>query len=60
MIDGVCVRFIGDRVRLDDKLVALMDDLELLTAGNDRVHLTVALNYGSRDEVTRAAKRLGL
>lgn len=55
---GVCVRFIGDRIRLDDKLVALMDELELRTAENDRVHLTVALNYGGRDEVTRAAKRL--
>lgn len=55
---GVCVRFIGDRVRLDHKLVTLMDDLELRTANNDRVHLTVALNYGGRDEVTRAAKRL--
>ena len=55
---GVCVRFIGDRVRLDDKLVRLMDELERRTAGNDRVHLTVALNYGGRDEVTRAAKRL--
>ena len=56
--NGVCVRFIGDRIRLDDKLVALMDELELLTADNDTVHLTVALNYGGRDEVTRAAKRL--
>ena len=56
--NGVCVRFIGDRIRLDDKLVALMDELELRTANNDRVHLTVALNYGGRDEVTRAAKRL--
>ena len=56
--NGVRVRFIGDRVRLDDKLVALMDELELLTASNDRVHLTVAINYGGRDEVTRAAKRL--
>ena len=55
---GVCVRFIGDRVRLDEKLVSLMDELELRTADNDRVHLTVALNYGGRDEVTRAAKRL--
>ncbi len=55
---GVRVRFIGDRVRLDDKLVSLMDELELLTAGNDLVHLTVAINYGGRDEVTRAAKRL--
>jgi len=55
---GVCVRFIGDRIRLDEKLVTLMDELELRTADNDRVHLTVALNYGGRDEVTRAAKRL--
>ncbi|MCU0853551.1 MAG: polyprenyl diphosphate synthase, partial [Rhodobacteraceae bacterium] len=28
------------------------------TAGNDVVHLTVALNYGGRDEVARATKRL--
>lgn len=55
---GVRVRFIGDRVRLDDKLVALMDELELMTAGNDRVHLTIALNYGARDEVARATQRL--
>ena len=45
-------------MRLDEKLVSLMDELELRTAQNDRVHLTVALNYGGRDEVTRAAKRL--
>ena len=55
---GVRVRFIGDRVRLEDKLVTLMDELELLTSGNDLVHLTIAINYGGRDEVTRAAKRL--
>lgn len=56
--NGVRVRFIGDRIRLEPRLVELMDDLELLTQGNDRVHLTVALNYGGRDEVTRAARRL--
>ena len=56
--NGVRVRFIGDRIRLEDKLVSLMDELELLTAGNDLIHLTIALNYGGRDEVTRAAKRL--
>ncbi|RFP89381.1 di-trans,poly-cis-decaprenylcistransferase [Rhodobacteraceae bacterium 63075] len=56
--EGVRVRFIGDRVRLDDKLVALMDELETLTEENDRVHLTIALNYGGRDEVARATKRL--
>lgn len=57
---GVRVRFIGDRIKLDDKLVSLMDDLELLTAGNDALHLTIALNYGGRDEVTRAAQRLAV
>ncbi|WP_296764623.1 polyprenyl diphosphate synthase [Sediminimonas sp.] len=56
--EGVRVRFIGDRVRLDDKLIALMDELEAMTAGNDRVHLTIALNYGARDEVARATRRL--
>ncbi|MDA8586609.1 polyprenyl diphosphate synthase [Rhodobacteraceae bacterium] len=55
---GVCVRFIGDRIKLDETLVALMDDLELLTCNNDKVHLTIALNYGGRDEVARATKRL--
>jgi len=57
-VSGVRVRFIGDRVRLDAKLVELMDMLEAETAGNDGVHLTIALNYGGRDEVARATKRL--
>ncbi|MGV6805056.1 MAG: isoprenyl transferase [Ruegeria sp.] len=56
--NGIRVRFIGDRVRLDSKLIELMDTLERETAGNDLVHLTVALNYGGRDEVARATKRL--
>ncbi|WP_268875510.1 polyprenyl diphosphate synthase [Actibacterium lipolyticum] len=56
--EGVRVRFIGDRDQLEPKLVKLMDELETLTAGNDRVHLTIALNYGGRDEVARAVKRL--
>ncbi len=55
---GIRVRFIGDRMKLDEKLVQLMDDLELMTADNDLIHLTVALNYGGRDEVARATKRL--
>jgi len=55
---GVRVRFIGDRMRLDDKLIRLMSQLENATAGNTRVHLTIALNYGGRDEVARATKRL--
>ena len=56
--NGIRVRFIGDRVRLDAKLTDLMDSLEEETKNNDLVHLTVALNYGGRDEVARATKRL--
>ena len=56
--NGIRVRFIGDRVRLDSKLIELMDSLEEETKNNDLVHLTVALNYGGRDEVARATKRL--
>ena len=55
---GVRVRFIGDRIQLDAKLVSLMDELESMTADKDRVHLTIALNYGGRDEVARATRRL--
>ena len=56
----VRVRFIGDRVRLDKKLIALMDQMELETAGNDGINLTIAINYGGRDEVARATKRLAM
>ena len=55
---GVRVRFIGDRVRLESSLVSLMDQLENLTENNSAVNLTIAINYGARDEVTRAAKRM--
>ena len=56
--ENVRVRFIGDRVRLEPALVDLMDGLELMTAGNSGTNLTIALNYGGRDEVARAARRL--
>ncbi len=56
--NGVRVRFIGDRIRLEPKLVDMMDNLEKMTEGNDLVHLTIAINYGGRDEVARATKRL--
>ncbi|WP_417248848.1 polyprenyl diphosphate synthase [Celeribacter sp.] len=58
--EGVRVRFIGDRVRLDRKLAALMDELEAETVHNETTHLTIALNYGGRDEVARAVKEMAL
>ena len=58
LINGVKVRFIGDRSRLEKSLVESMNDLEVLTNGNDNLHLTIALNYGGRDEIIRATKKI--
>ncbi|MCE0504940.1 MULTISPECIES: polyprenyl diphosphate synthase [unclassified Roseivivax] len=56
--NDVRVRFIGDRLRLDAKLRGLMDELETMTAHCTGTNLTIALNYGGRDEVARATRRL--
>ena len=55
---GVRVRFIGDRTRLEARLQDLMAGIEARTAGNDLLHLTIAVNYGGRDEMLRAARNL--
>jgi undecaprenyl diphosphate synthase len=55
---GVRMRFIGERGRLDPKLQRLMAGIEARTAGNDRLNLTVAVNYGGRDEIVRAVRKL--
>ncbi|MEO3414242.1 isoprenyl transferase [Roseovarius sp. CAU 1744] len=55
---NVRVRFIGDRLRLDAKLRVLMDEAETMTNQCTGINLTIALNYGGRDEVSRATKRL--
>ena len=56
--EGVRMRFIGDRSRLDKKLQALMAGIEERTAHLGRLNLTVAINYGGRDEMTRAIRTL--
>jgi undecaprenyl diphosphate synthase len=56
--EGVCLRFIGDRTRLAPTLQRLMAGIEARTAGLSRLHLTVAINYGGRDEIARAMRRL--
>lgn len=57
-LNGVKVLFIGDRTPLDPKLMFLMDELEILTKSNDALTLTIALNYGGRDEIIRATKQI--
>lgn len=58
--EGVRMRFIGDRSKLDPKLQRLMAGIEARTAEFSRLNLTVAINYGGRDEILRAARALAL
>jgi undecaprenyl diphosphate synthase len=57
-LEGVRMRFIGDRTRLDPKLQRLMSGIEERTTLLGRLNLTVAINYGGRNELMRAARKL--
>jgi undecaprenyl diphosphate synthase len=56
--NGVQVRFIGDRTRLAPALVARMAAAEQLTQGRSRLDLVVAVAYGGRWDLARAARSL--
>ena len=56
--EGVRVRFIGDPSGMPMDVQGLMDEAQALTAQGDVMTLTVALNYGARAEMVRAAKRI--
>jgi undecaprenyl diphosphate synthase len=55
---GVRVRFVGRRDRLTPQLLEQMTEMEARTAANGRLDLWVAFDYGSRDEIVHAARRL--
>ena len=52
------VRVIGDISRLDPQLQDRIRELEEVSAQNTGLHFQVALNYGSRDEITRAVRKM--
>jgi undecaprenyl diphosphate synthase len=54
--EGVRMRFVGRRDGLDAELTSRMDWAEELTAGNERITLFVAFNYGGRAEIVDAAR----
>jgi undecaprenyl diphosphate synthase len=55
---GVAVRFLGDLERLTPAALAAVRRLEESTAGGDRLALNICISYGSRAELTRAARLL--
>ena len=56
--NNVCVRVIGDKTGLDKDLQESIRDLEESTKNNTGLHFQIAINYGGRDEITRAVRRL--
>ncbi|WP_294533423.1 isoprenyl transferase [uncultured Rhodoblastus sp.] len=55
---GVRVRVIGERDNLKPDIVALLEEAEARTRGNDKLDLIVAFNYGARQEIVEAARAL--
>jgi undecaprenyl diphosphate synthase len=55
--EGVKMRFVGRREGVSPALVEKMDWAEALTAGNDRITMFIAFNYGGRAEIVDAAAR---
>lgn len=56
--NGVCLRVIGERDRLAPDIVRLISEAEQATRHNTRLTFTVALNYGGRQEILTAVRRL--
>jgi undecaprenyl diphosphate synthase len=56
--NGVRIRVIGTRTGLEADLLRMIDDAVELTKTNTALNLTVAFNYGARDEIVRAARRM--
>ncbi|MBF0267056.1 MAG: isoprenyl transferase [Alphaproteobacteria bacterium] len=55
---GVRLRIIGDRSRLSEDIVKLIEESEAKTASNTALDVVMALSYGGRQEIVSAAQRL--
>jgi undecaprenyl diphosphate synthase len=55
--DGVRIRIVGDRAAVSEKLREAWEQAETLTAGNRRITLSVAFNYGGRWDMVQACRQ---
>ena len=56
--NNMCVRVIGEKSRLDDDIRESIEELENATKNNTGLHFTIAINYGGRDELVRATRKI--
>lgn len=55
--NNIRLRVMGDRTPLAPDIVELIENAERLTEGNDRIDVTIALNYGGRNDILHAASQ---
>lgn len=58
MKNNMRMRIIGDREGLSDDIRRAIDDIEELTKNNTGLQFLIAINYGSRNEMIRAMKKM--
>lgn len=58
--DDLRLRIIGDKTGLNDEIRVKIEELEEYTKDNQGLNFTIAINYGSRDEMVRAMKKVAL
>jgi undecaprenyl diphosphate synthase len=56
--NGVKVKIIGERAGLEPDIEVLLEEAESLTSENDAMTLIIAFNYGGRDEIVRAVRKI--
>ena len=56
--EGIRLRILGDHTAFESEVAEMVDHAVEKTAGNDRMTLAIALNYGARTELVRATKRI--
>ena len=58
MKNNMRIRIIGDRSGLRDDIQKAIENIEHESMNNDGLQFTIAINYGSRDEIIRAMRRM--
>jgi undecaprenyl diphosphate synthase len=56
--EGIRLKILGDHNAFQDDVAKLVDQAVTRTAGNKRMTLAIALNYGARAELVQAARSL--
>lgn len=58
--NGIRLRVIGDRSQFAPDIIELIENAEKLTAGNQKITVIIALDYGGRNDILQAASRWAL